>query len=122
MKSFASGVFGLIVGLVLWSKSLALTGAGQPWAAATALYPGCLFVAGALLASIEPRRFWSGPLGLYLGQGLALASQAVAGTLGEPAVLLPLAPLFLLSYSLPCFVGAALTGAAFAWRPGAADR
>jgi hypothetical protein len=111
MKSWLSAILGVLLGFVFWRMSFWLTGTAEPWSAATPVYLVLLFVVGALLAAMEPQRFWAAPLGLYFGQSLALTAQAVTVPSAEGSMILPLRFIFLVSYSLPAVVGAALVAA-----------
>ena len=115
MRSYWCLVAGFLAGALLWNNSLPLTGKDQPWDAVTVIYLSALFLCGALLGSIETERFWAGPLGAYLGQALIITSHGLPRAPGAQPINPVLAPLFLFSYSLPCFVGAALAAAAVRW-------
>lgn len=114
---------GAVVGFALWLGSPGLVGSPHPWEAKSALILACLFVVGAVLGAAWPDRPWTGPLGLYVGQGLALAGQKAWLPASGPSEPLFLAVLFLVQYSLPGLAGAGLgalladvaTGGLAAW-------
>ena len=106
MKRNIAAAVGAFLGLVLWLSASDIVGTVEPWASGERTYLVLLVVAGAGLALLEPSQFWAAPAGLYCGQLAAILIQA--GAPAEPsAEPLVLKPIFLVSYSLPCFVGAA---------------
>jgi hypothetical protein len=108
MRIAAAALTGFLSGLALWVGSFRFTGVSQPWSAGTPTYVVVLFVLGAVLGAFTPRAFWVGPLGLYLGEALGLASQGYLVSPTDPPVLYPIALLFLASYSMAVMAGAAL--------------
>jgi hypothetical protein len=110
--------FGFLLGLGLWLGSHAFTGTFQPWSSSRPTYVFVLFGVGLLLGVLNPDNFGYGPLGLYVGEALALASQGYLVSPTDPPTIYPIACLFLASYSLAAFGGAAVSAAALRipWR------
>ena len=106
MKSGIPITAGAVIGFALWISSPGLVGSPHPWEAKSALILGCLFVVGALLGAAWPERLWTGPLGLYLGQAVALLGQKTWALESAPSEHAALALLSLVQYSLPGLAGA----------------
>jgi len=117
VRTWGIAVTGAIAGFALWTSSVAITKAAQPWSASTPRYIFILFAVGAILGALNPKECWLGPLGLYVGEAIGLASQGYLISPSDPPVLYGVALIFLVSYSLACLVGAALSAAAlrFYW-------
>jgi hypothetical protein len=115
MRTYWCVIAGFLAGAVLWNSSEVLTGKVQPWDAVTVAYLGALFLCGVLLGLVDARNFWAGPLGAYLGQALIIASHGLPRAPTQQPIHPVLVPLFLFTYSLPCFVGAAVAAAAVRW-------
>ena len=65
-------VLAIGLGMVIWLASPLLTGRREPWDAHGPYYGLALLGAGLLTGSLEPHRFWIGPIGIYAGQCLAI--------------------------------------------------
>jgi hypothetical protein len=100
---------GAALGYGLWIGWSQFLGQGVPLDGG-ARYLACLFVAGAVLSTLDPAEPWLPPLGLYLGQGAALAALTALGLAGDP-VALPLRLLYLVSVTLAAVFGAAVSAA-----------
>jgi hypothetical protein len=117
VKRHVAGAVGAFLGLVLWLSASDVVGAVEPWASAERTYLFLVVASGAGLALLDPSHFWTAPAGLYCGQLAAILIQAGAPAAGPSAEPLVLKPLFLVSYSLPCFVAAAAAaGLRLRWR------
>src|SRR5215468_9289364 len=116
MRTYFSLVLGFLGGAVLWNNAEVLTGRAQPWDAVGLTYPAALFLSGVLLGLLDDAKFWLGPLAVYFGQLLIITSHGLPRAPNEQPIHPVLAPLFLFTYSLPCFVGAALAAALLRWR------
>ena len=66
--SVASVLTGAAAGWCIWLLSRSVTGELEPWDSTGLYYRASLFAAGILSTLIYPRKFWLGPLGVYLGQ------------------------------------------------------
>lgn len=104
---------GTALGYMLWVSWVYFLERGLPLDGGVR-YLGILFAAGAILAAFEPTDPWPGPLGLYLGQAMALAVQALLG-LGGDFYLVPLRLFYLLSITLSAVLGAAAYSGARIW-------
>jgi len=102
-----------VLGYMLWVSWVYFLERGLPLDGG-APYLGILFVAGAILAAVEPEDPWPGPVGLYLGQAMALAGQTLLGLGGDPH-LVPLRLFYLLSITLSAVLGAASYSGARSW-------
>ena len=125
MKRHVAAAVGAFLGLVFWLSAADIVGTVEPWASSERTYLFLLVASGAALALLEPSHFWTAPAGLYGGQLAAILIQASAPAPEPPAEPLVLKPLFLVSYSLPCFVAAAAAaGVRIHWgrRRGEAER
>ena len=90
------------LGAVIWALSPVVTGAAEPWDAESPYYFVSLFVAGAIVGFVWPRRIWAVFLGIVIGQLVYLLAFIPLGPL------LPLGVLFLFGYALLSLLGAAL--------------
>jgi hypothetical protein len=104
---------GAAIGFCLWVSWKYLLDKGLPLDGG-APYLGLLFLAGASLAPVVPVDPWPGPLGLYLGQAVALVGDALLGLDAQPH-LAPLRLLYLVSVSLAGVLGAYAVSAARRW-------
>lgn len=104
---------GVVLGYALWLCWAHVLDKGPPLDGG-APYLGMLFLAGALLAVVEPTDPWPGSLGLYLGQAAALAGEALLGFGGDP-YMVPLRLLYLVSVTLAAVLGAALVAGGRIW-------
>jgi hypothetical protein len=111
-RNLALGL-GVVLGYALWLTWAYVLEKGPPLDGG-ARYLGMLFVAGAILAAVEPADPWPGPVGLYLGQAMALAGEAFLGFGGDP-YLVPLRLLYLVSITLSAALGAAVFAGARIW-------
>ena len=116
MKTWIVGAFGFLLGIGLWLGSRWFTGTYQPWSSAKPTYVFVLFVVGLLLGVLNPKEFGYGPLGLYLGEAIGLASQGYLVSPSDPPVIYPIACVFLASYSLVAFGGAAVAATVLTFR------
>jgi hypothetical protein len=107
VKRHVAGAVGAFLGLVLWLSASDIVGTVEPWASSERTYLFLLVASGAGLALLDPSHFWTVPVGLYCGQLAAILIQAGAPAPEASPEPLVLKPLFLVSYSLPCFVAAA---------------
>jgi hypothetical protein len=108
LKAGVPVIAGAVIGFALWVSSSRLVGSPHPFEAKSPLILGCLFVAGAFLGAGWAKRLWAGPLGLYLGQAMALLGQSVWLPDSAPQEPVLLALLFLVQYCLPGLAGAGL--------------
>jgi len=105
---------GTILGYGLWAAWVNLLGRGSPWNGG-APYLASLFVVGLILGALDRVHLWPGPLGVYLGQALAMSAQAFLGLSGKPAAPLPRRWLFLVSLTLATALGAAVSAGLRIW-------
>ena len=105
---------GLLLGFGLWGAWADLLGRGSPWDGG-APYLASLFVAGLILGAIDSVLLWPGPLGVYLGQALALSAQDFLGLTDKPADPLLLRALFLVCLTLATALGAAVSAGLKIW-------
>jgi len=100
------------VGSLLWL--LWLEAPRPPWELGGTVLP-TLLAAGFVLGVWDPRNHWAGPLGLYLGQAVALAFEARAHVERAGLHPVPLQLLFLASFNLAALVGATAAAALRHW-------
>ena len=67
MKTLST-LIGMGMGALIWAFAPMITGHKEPWDGSPALYFGMLFVAGAICAIPNPRAWWTGVIGIYVGQ------------------------------------------------------
>jgi len=101
-------------GWLLWMGGDSPPGRHEPWDAENQLpYLLAQGLLGFVFGAVEPRCFWRWPLGVYVGQAAGLVHSGLSGPEGTVSPLLPLGMMFLLPYTVPACVGAAV-GAAYA--------
>jgi uncharacterized membrane protein YccC len=109
-RRYVAMAIGTLLGAGLWSAFVLLD--MSPWDGGLR-YLGLLFVAGVLLAAIDPGGVWPGPAGLYAGQAIVMAAELRFAPEGpEP---LPMRFLFLVSMTLSAVLGAAILDAFRIW-------
>ena len=91
---------GAVAGFFLWAASPQLTGHEEPWDGDFGFYLCYLLAVGVLAGIAMPRHFWACPVGLYVGQALAMLLLFEIGSL---------APLGLF-FVLPAVSGLSLAG------------
>jgi len=90
-----------IAGAAVWAFSPHFVGTAEPWDAGLYYY-AALFIAGCASGLISPRPFWAHYVGGILGQTVYAVAFLPLGPLAGFGLL------FMLVYSLPFVVGAAL--------------
>jgi hypothetical protein len=99
---------------LLWMGADSPPGRHEPWDADNQLpYLLAQGLLGAVFGAIEPTRVWRWPLGVYVGQAIGLVHSGLSGAERSVGPLVPLGMMFLLPYTVPACVGAAV-GAAYA--------
>lgn len=81
---------GAVAGFILWAASPQLTGHEEPWDGDFGFYLCYLLTVGVLAGMVMPRHFWACPVGLYLGQALAMLLLLEIGSLAPLGFLLML--------------------------------
>lgn len=81
---------GAAVGFVLWAASPQLTGHREPWDGDFGAYLCFLLGVGVVAGLAMPRHFWACPVGLYLGQAVAMLLLLEVGSLAPIGLLLVL--------------------------------
>jgi hypothetical protein len=81
---------GAVAGFILWAASPQLTGHQEPWDGDFGFYLCYLLAVGVLSGIAMPRHFWACPVGLYVGQVVAMLLLLEIGSLAPLGLLLVL--------------------------------
>lgn len=106
-KAAVSFAFGALAGFVIWFASAQLTGHREPWDDDSGFYFWYLLGAGLLAGIVVPRYFWACPLGIYVGQAVAMLTLLQFGSLAPLGLLVALPIMSVVSLVGWC-VGAAI--------------
>jgi len=75
---------GFILGASIWLGSPMITGTHEPWDSSGAYFYVMLMASGVILALPSRRWFWTGLIGLYLGQLLVMIVRPQGGQMSAP--------------------------------------
>ena len=101
-------------GWLLWMGADSPAGRHEPWDAENQLpFLMAQGLLGFVFGAIQPKGFWRWPLAVYLGQAIGLVHSGLSGPEASLSPLLLLGMMFLLPYTVPACVGAAV-GAGYA--------
>ena len=106
-KATVSFTFCALAGFVIWFASVQLTGHREPWDDDSGFYFWYLLGAGALAVIFVPRHFWACPLGIYVGQAVAMLTLLQFGSMAPLGLLVALPIMSVISLVGWC-VGAAI--------------
>lgn len=98
---------GFVAGFFLWAVSFPLTGHKEPWDGDFGFYLCYLLAVGVLAGMVMPRHFWACPVGLYVGQALAILLLLEIGSLAPLGLVIVLPAVSGLSLAGWC-IGAGL--------------
>ncbi|MBI4342841.1 MAG: hypothetical protein HY599_05705 [Candidatus Omnitrophica bacterium] len=107
-------VLAMVLGAFIWAASPYVTGQVEPWDAETLYYPIALMSAGAMVALLEPRRFWLWPIAICVGQFAAIVVLMFVRPPVGVNFFFPIGMITLAIYMVPSLIGSAV-GAGIGW-------